>query len=405
MIAAFLLPYPVRGHRAPYLWVYYRLLSSVAEPMLVIAGEDYVRDPSAWRDEGRWELVPGNAHRLGYRIPDAASLAAHEHRFLPAALFDTLLAEAHGNPIAVFRRLLRERIAAVEAGFEAIFSARGRDLEMILTWCNCPSLTAAARRHHIPVVHLEMGPLRWPQYRPTAYLDFSGVNGNTEAARRYQASGLAAEAGLDVAGLRRFFLVGDGPQPSVPEADLGVVFQVEDDSNLLAFSNGYDNHALLVAAHLRVPTGRVLVRTHPGSLYALKPGWYEVDDSPDSPRFIRRCRKILTINSSLGVEAMLLDTPVEIMGDCAHRFILDAADERERAARLAFYLFAYLVPMDLIYEPDYLRYRLSRPTEREIMIRHLDTYLGGDAWRKGRDETVAMLIRRALSSMNGCEST
>jgi len=41
MIAAFLLPFPLRGYRAPYLWVYYRLLSEMGERMLFITSEDY----------------------------------------------------------------------------------------------------------------------------------------------------------------------------------------------------------------------------------------------------------------------------------------------------------------------------------------------------------------------------
>jgi len=33
---------------------------------------------------------------------------------------------------------------------------------------------------------------------------------------------------------------------------------------------------------------------------------------------------------------MLMGTPVEVLGDCAHRFIAEADDEPERVARLAF---------------------------------------------------------------------
>jgi hypothetical protein len=52
--------------------------------------------------------------------------------------------------------------------------------------------------------------------------------------------------------------------------------------------------------------------------------------------------------------------------------------------------------MDLIYDAGYLRFRLSRPTDGEIVARHLDTYLGGDGWRRGLDGTAETLIRHAL---------
>lgn len=397
MIAAFLLPFPLRGCRAPYLWVYYRLLSSIGERMLFIASEDYTRDPQCWQGENRWELQPGNVQRLEYRVPTREQIEDHEYRFLGESLFAALLAESGGNPIAAFRRLLSERVACLDAAFADILAQPGaRDIEAILTWCNCPSLEAAAAARGIPVLHLEIGPLRWPHYRPTAYLDFSGVNGNTEAERRYLASGFGAQ-GFDIDALRRFFHPADLPV-SPPQYRLGVAFQVEDDSNLLAFGHGFDNQSMLAYAQLRQPHG-VLVRSHPGSLFALKPGWYAVDDSPDSIAFIRRCERLLTINSSVGLEALLLGTPVEVLGDCAHRFIAEAADAGERAARLAFYLFAYLVPMALVFDVGYLRFRLSRPGEPEIVARHLDAYLGGAAWRRGLDGADSeTLIRRAVAA-------
>ena len=145
----------------------------------------------------------------------------------------------------------------LDAAFAEILSQPSAEgIEAILTWCNCPSLSAAAEEKGIPVVHLELGPLRWPQYRPTAYLDFSGVNGNTEVERRYLESGFRPGAGLDIEALRRFFYqAGDGETPAA-RFDLGVALQVEDDSNLLAFGHGFDNQSLLVYAHLRRPERR-----------------------------------------------------------------------------------------------------------------------------------------------------
>lgn len=399
MIAAFLLPFPLRGYRAPYLWVYYRLLSAFDERMLFIAGEDYARDPAHWQAQNRWEMQPGNAQRLDYRVPSRDIMAGHEYRFLSEAVFEVLLAESGGNPIAAFRRLLSERVPCLDAAFAEILSQPfARDIEAILTWCNCPSLSAVAQEKGIPVVHLEIGPLRWPHYRPTAYLDFSGVNGGTEAERRYLASDFRPGGGFGIDALRRFFhRSGDGEMPQ-GRFRLGVALQVEDDSNLLAFGNGFDNQSLLVYAHLRRPDAGVLVRAHPGSLFAPKPDWYTVDDSPDSVAFIRRCEKLLTINSSVGLEAMLMQTPVEVLGDCAHRFIAGAGDEDERAARLAFYLFAYLVPMDLIYDARYLRFRLTRPADAEIAARHFDAYLGDDGWRHGLRGIAAMSMPHVLDT-------
>jgi hypothetical protein len=400
MIAAFLLPFPLRGYPAPYLWVYYRLLSSFGERMLFIASEDYLRDPHRWQAQNRWELQMVNAERLQYRVPSPENMAAHEYGFLGEAVFETLLAQSGGNPIAAFKRLLSEKVPCLDAAFAEILSTTPAEgIEAILTWCNCPSLSAAAAARGIPVIHLEVGPLRWPQYRPTAYLDFSGVNGNTEAKRRYLASDFRPDGAYDIETLRRFFYLPADTAAAETQFKLGVALQVEDDSNVLAFGHGFDNQSLLVFAHLRRPDRDVLVRGHPGSLFALKADWYTVDKSPDSVAFIRQCERMLTINSSVGLEAMLLQTPVEVLGDCAHRFIAESADERERAARLAFYLFAYLVPMHLIYDSAYLRFRLGRPSEHEIVLRHLAAYgIDMESLRQASGESVSRLLDLALQS-------
>ena len=372
MIAAFLLPFPFRGTPAPYLWVYYRLLAMGDAPMAFILGADYLRPTGDWAEAGRWEMAPDHQARLGYRIPEPGSIDRHAHCILPQRLFTDLLASSRGNHIEAFRRLIRERLPDFEAAFADLLGALRP--EAVLTWCNCASLSAAASRLGIPVLHLELGPLRAPAFRATAYLDFSGVNGGTEAEARFRANaGFRPEVTREA--LWRFFHTG-APLPEASAAfDTGVVFQVEDDSNLLAFSHGYDNQSLYARNRLLDPAGRLLLRPHPGSLFELKPvAGYEIDRSPDSLVFLRRCRQVATINSSVGLEALLLGMPVAVMGDCSYRHIADATDAREQVAMLAHYLFAYLVPEHLIFDADYLRFRLGRPGDDAIVHRHLCAY-------------------------------
>ncbi|MFX9097312.1 hypothetical protein ABTN72_20125, partial [Acinetobacter baumannii] len=80
--------------------------------------------------------------------------------------------------------------------------------------------------------------------------------------------------------------------------DVGIVLQVENDSNILAFSNSFDNQALLDYAEGSF-IGKKIVRPHPGSHFRLieNPG-YEIDNNNLSIiDFLKKCRKILTINS------------------------------------------------------------------------------------------------------------
>ena len=98
MIAAFLLPFPLRGYRAPYLWVYYRLLSSFGERMLFVASEDYTRAPEYWQAQNRWEMQPGNAQRLHYQELTIKSTFHHTPESVRKAF--RLIADGHVDPNA-----------------------------------------------------------------------------------------------------------------------------------------------------------------------------------------------------------------------------------------------------------------------------------------------------------------
>ncbi|HNB04395.1 MAG: hypothetical protein E6R14_10205 [Thermomicrobiales bacterium] len=379
MIAVFLVPFPVRAVPAPYLWVFYKMLSAYRERVLFLIGEDYIADPQRFAAEGRWEVGEHACNDYGYRIPSRSDLEQHALRFLPADLFHGLLRECLDNPLEAFRRMLTRRIPQLEAAIDQALTAEiagGAKIEAIVTWCNCPSLTAIANRHDIRVVHLEVGPLRAPEYRPTAYFDFSGVNGHTEAAARFAAIGGEPPA-FDLVALRGFFtLQSESPQPAMG-GRVGVALQVEDDSNLVAYGNGFDNQSLIVHAKLKYGgRAKLVVRSHPGSGYWLKPGQgFELDQSPDSIAFVRGCSRILTINSSVGLESVLWGVPVTVLGDTSYAFLLEARDNRALLARLAFYLYGYLVPRQALFDLAYLRFRLTQPSEARIVAYHLQFHV------------------------------
>ena len=133
------------------------------------------------------------------------------------------------------------------------------------------------------------------------------------------------------------------------------VLQVEDDSNLVAYGNGMSNLAPLLP-HVRKWQHMICLFAPIRSPFALKAAQINLDDSPNSLYFVALCRKILTVNSSVGLEALLLDKSLTVWGDNSYNFILEAHDDAERIKRLSFYLFGYLVPYSLQLKPAYLRF-------------------------------------------------
>ena len=395
MIAAFLPPYPFRGLPAPYLWVFYRLVHSIGEPMAFLLSSDYLETPASLEARGLPELDLARQRALGYVTPDAESIERHSYRLMDKGLMAALLPRYGGNPLAFFRAFLEEEIAELREEIEAPLRSLPVVPEVILSWTNCPSLSAAAQACGIRVAHLEMGPLREPLYRSTAYFDFCGVNGKTEAGARYamlDQDELPHDLTLEE--VRRSMCLHDVvPDRSQQHSGVGVVFQVEDDSNLLCFGNGFDNTALLARALYEVGSGDILVRTHPGSRFELTDQAVAIDTSPNSAAFVQRCARVLTINSSVGLEALLFDVPVEAFGDSSYAFIVDATDGRERLKRLMFYLFGYLVPFDEVFDADYIRFRLGNPSEQEIMARHVQHHARSPAPMINGSDAVRSFVR------------
>ena len=375
MLAAFLPPYPFRAQSAPYLWCYYRLLCEWEnESALFITGRDYVRPVSDWL--GRWECEDDAAKRLDYTLPFDTQPQQHEYLWLDDNIFSSWLELCQGNPLSAFRSFLDGRDSLYESElYELLFTVSDK-IEALITFCNIPSLSAVCQKLKIPLIHMELGPLRGHIYRDTSYFDFQGVNGNTEIESRERKFGTWNLPKLYLTDLLHFFITDVKKLPEQTDA-LGVVLQVEDDSNLVAFGNGMSNQSLILAATQKQKN--VLVRTHPGSIFSLRQGKFEIDASLSSLEFVSRCKKIMTINSSVALEALLLGKEVTIFGDSSLLYLSkDSQIDRNFTSRLAFYLFAYLVPRKIQCLPEYIRFRLAYPSEIDIIKYHLHHYMKED---------------------------
>jgi GR25 family glycosyltransferase involved in LPS biosynthesis len=402
MLAVFLPPYPFRGVKAPYLWVFYRLLGGLKEKSLFIIGSDYLRDPQEWRQQGRWEFDVPTMQNLGYSLPDQETFNQHEFSLLDDNLFAHLLNNYHHNPLETFQAFLTQSIPELEFELRKVLLTKKKSgIKAILSICNCPSLENVARELSIPVIHFEVGPLRAPMYLGTGYIDFSGVNGNTEAHTRYLRVAQDCQVRLTMTELHRFFAQVLLPEKKDAEFELGLVMQVEDDSNIIAYSNGFNNLSLLSYAQTLCPSEDILIRPHPGSRFQLQNAQSEIDHSSNSLEFLHRCQRTVTINSSVGLESLLLERDVQILGDSSYSFINEVIDESERVNRMAFYLFAYLVPFDLMFDTDYLHFRLSNPAEIDIVRYHTNYYsAGADELTSMKGMTIGELISNRVKQDN-----
>lgn len=398
MFAVFLPPYPFRGVKAPYLWFFLKYLHCSNEKILFITSPDYVEVINDETQHSRWEFDAASMASLGYSIPDEQSLARHEYLYLDHALYETMLAQHHHDPIKSFTTFLTESISELE---NELFSLLTKEIiqrvDAFVSICNCPSLEKVARALNKEVIHLEIGPLRAPMYRNTAYLDFTGVNGNTEARARYESCQTEINITCSMNDLHRYFLEAISLPSSSENQVAGIVLQVEDDSNIIAYSHNFTNISLISYVRQQHALENILVRAHPGSLFRLRDDIFSIDASANSLEFIQKCHSIYTINSSVGLEALLCEKKTNILGDCSYAFVAEEASGPNRVNAMAFYLFAYLVPFELIFNLEYLRFRLDHPAELDIVRKHLQFYSKMPDEREENSHTLSTLINEAIS--------
>ncbi|MBN2243018.1 MAG: hypothetical protein JW793_10040 [Acidobacteria bacterium] len=325
-------------------------------------------------------------HGFHYKNPDIGQWEKIRKIIFQEDIFKELDVKSR-SMLDAFRTLLTRDYPPLRYALRNILKdiCRNGNVEGILTWCNVPSLELAAAECDLPVIHNEIGPFRPPNYLGTMYFDFKGVNGNTSAAQDMAAFLEDTRNDKDftpisMEEMRRLLMMEPDRfhQRSSITYKSGVALQVEDDSNMLAFNFGMNNFELIFAARKGLTPDELLIRRHPQGYLEYSPSLGTLDDSVDSIEFILRCKRIICTNSSIAFEAMLLEKPVELLGDspiaCLSQKNLSMFSARDLLICLNFMFLGYLVPVYLLFDLDYYRWRLTNPSLREIYIRHLELF-------------------------------
>jgi hypothetical protein len=387
MFAVFLPSLNFRGNHSPYLWWFYIFLSAFREQAVYICGNEYFVDPKIHLGNGRIEASVELAKRYHYQIPDCSLLEALPRSDIDAHVWQSMEMLFPANPMEAFKHFCLNQDAllykAFFPAFEQIEAAHG-GIEAVITCVNCATLQNYCSERDLPLLHIELGPLRSPEYLQTAYFDFCGVNGRTESRNRFNASVESVNSPSEwqaIDALRSLFMTGKHSLSVQPTVDLGIGLQVEDDSNIICYANGFSSMSLVNGCKRLLAEGRVhgpiLVRGHPGSIFSVNnlPPGLSIDRSETPMEFIRNCREIYTINSSLGLESLLHERNATVFGDSPFAYCIDAETHQGDPSALSFFLLNYLVPWRLAMSVDYIRWRLRKPGEHAIRDVHVEFYM------------------------------
>lgn len=371
-------PISATGDETYYFWVLQKWLYETRNAKTsIILQPQYI---SALTDKSRWEFTEQsfnfNQYLPSTSIGDNVEIIHHPQTLTaqtdnspPSSRFVDLITRENAPLTNFYMETLRE------------VKTRTRDNVAVITWLNNASLRSAASILDCPLVFNELGPFRKPYYRPTAYWDRHGVNGETDVNDRWQLEKhdfiswktTAYPHGGTLQALRA--LMADPMSHStmkagVVRAEVGVALQVETDSNALAYGGGWTNLALVDHVKRSEMADKSVLRLHPGGS-AIYQG--RIDLSPSPLEFLANIEEVWTVNSSLGIEALFWGKKARIFGDSPIKSIIQMPSD-ERESFLEWFILCYLVPFDLLFNFDYYIWRLGKPSPGEIAVRHIAAY-------------------------------
>lgn len=259
--------------------------------------------------------------------------------------------------------------------------------DMALQTVNDKTFRSACEKLGLNVMHHEAGPIRYPRFKfGTYFADLSGVNG----AHSFDAIVKDVEEEFsEIPILTRqqiSYSLYKGEIPWSGTEEIGVALQVEDDSNLIAYSCGYNSLSLLYKALWVFPPDLVLVRDHPLARFKLNSEELgrRQNTSESLEEFLRRAKRLLTINSSVAFDFLVNRRDCYVVGDSPYnamacRTLIRSVEYRGPSQdRLDFlltiFLTIYLIPEWLWLNLDYLSFRNSQPSISEIYDYHLKSY-------------------------------
>lgn len=367
--------YNIRQQEAQYFGMMLENLAHNSDTHFILS-EEYLKD---YAKEGRWEVKWANNHWGYNKIIGRLKPENYTVMKKPEEILDTSKIAPSEILYYVATYPIKEQVEVIE---EVL---KNKDIKAGITWVNNRCFEKTLERHHIPTIHHELGPFRPPIYLPTIYTDFSGVNGNTEFNSRFkeflkvanQVPILDREEILKIISPKYHDKLIEVLHNKNFKYEIGVGLQVEVDTNLLLFNKGRHWVDPLLQAQMDCK-GKVLVRPHPVAGFTMKPSTrLDIDDLTKGKAldFINKCQKIYCLNSSVGLEAMLLGRESKILGDSPFADLC-SMDEKTKLKALNFAVFGYLTHRDLLFEDSYYEWRIhARGNEKEIYLRNMKIFI------------------------------
>lgn len=375
---------------APLLQIFYKFFEySKTYNCPIIASSEYFRDPKKYQK--RWGSIFNKDKKMAFQveIPTFEQLSAkNKYQINEQGLIEYFLNKYLSFNVA-WKAILSKRDLQFEVVIEEIILQIVKNfddtIEALLVWHWMPSLDFLANKYHFKIINLEVSAFRNPNYSLPLYYFCLGskYNGSLymkELNEFYISEGLKnsilSRKEILALLLSTDYLFKINDLKKCPSFELGISIAPKNDVFTAIYSD-VNIESIIDKAKQLYSSEKICVRTHP--LNPVNVTSYEVlqDESVDSWEWISKCKRIASYNSNIDVETMLFGrTNIELSRNFVNAFdrqnIFEFDEEKvESLATLNFIVFCMYVPEKLVFNKEYIKWRLTKPAIEEIFRTHL----------------------------------
>lgn len=369
-----------------YTWIFYKgvdLAKHYGWP--VFAQQQYFTQTDKQRKYG-W-LTPEMAAGADYEPYSPADSAKYIHEVFPQELIDRYIARFPSQTDAFLASMKEPWPEMTEFLIQHVQQCEKKlgDVAEAFICLGAPQFVRdAAAALKIRVIHYEWGPLRAANYRNTAYFDFEGSVCDGSMLKRYKAFQKISEM-IPVFSKKEilaFFLQKDQLErltkpDGQPTYQMGLALGYHTQTVYSALNQASSVEALS-RLHEYFTDEELCVRYHPGDpVHSVLEGPTPIKGNLID--FILDSERIACISSNITYEAMLWNRPAYDLGatqygQMANHQLKGLPDQMASEEFLSFIAFGYIIPFELLKSVEYIRWRLSEPSEKEIYLYHLSYY-------------------------------
>lgn len=287
--------------------------------------------------------------------------------------------------LASLRTPWKEMEQFLNQEIDKVETVSGEKVEAFYILPNSNFIDNVAARRNIPVIHFEWGPFRPRAYRKTAYFDFDNI---VLGLRKRYDEFIKQQENTKVPMFTRqeilaLFLEKDYLHYAVEKTEPSYEVGVATGYSTIGEYSAYNMVSLIELQNKiskKFKEDEVCWRMHPEDPQHAQLPVKNKSCHENTVEFILDCKRIVSMNSNMIYEAMVWDRFGYDIGFSHYSFqgndTLDSIDDKAPDIQfLNFVAFAYLIPYEFLNSLEYIRFRLSKPSEEEIYKYHLNYYL------------------------------